>query len=97
MMQNGLPRRVELQQFERTTLVKMPNLVRCDLMPAAKATLREEEVDGRQRGPETASILRGDLNFGTEYLPIEAALRMRPQIQRCDQLSGSRVYCGKCL
>src|SRR5438874_12345703 len=97
MMQNGLPRRVELQQFERTTLVTMPNLVRCDLMPAAKATLREEEVDCRQHGPEPASILRGDLNFGTEYLPIEGALGIGAQIQGCGRLRGPRVHRGHSL
>src|SRR4029453_15395582 len=95
MTQNGLLLWAEFQQLQRPTLVEMPDLVRCDLVPAAEATLREEEVDRRQRSPGTAPIHRGDLNCGKEYLPIETALGMRPQIQRCDQLSGSRVHCGK--
>jgi len=50
--QNRLPRRAELQQLQRAALIEMPDLVRCDLMPAAEATLREEEVDRRQRSRE---------------------------------------------
>jgi hypothetical protein len=95
--QDRLGRRAEFQEFQWAALVEMPDLVRCDLMSAAKATLWEKEVDCGQRSTKTASIQRGDLNFGTEYLPIETALGMRPQIQRGDQLSGSWVHYTKRL
>jgi len=90
--QDGLTRRAELQQFQRATLVEMPDLIRCDLMPATESPLREEEVDRRQRSTRTASIHRVDLNYGPEYLAIETALGMRLQTQRCYQLSSSRVH-----
>jgi hypothetical protein len=90
--QDGLTRRAELQQFQRATLVEVPDLVRCDLMPPTEGPLWEEEVDRRQRGTGTASIHRVDLNYGPEYLAIKSALGVRLQIQRCYQLSGSRVH-----
>jgi hypothetical protein len=90
--QDGLTRRAELQQFQRATLVEVPDLVRCDLMPPTEGPLREEEVDRRQRGTGTASIHRVNLNYGPEYLAIKTALGVRLQIQRCYQLSGSRVH-----
>jgi hypothetical protein len=93
--QNSMLRWTQLQQLQRPAFIKMPDLVRCNLMPAAEATLREEEIDRRQRSTRTATILRADLNWGPEYLPIEAALGVRPQTQHCDQLSGSRVHLGK--
>jgi hypothetical protein len=89
---DGLTRRTELQQFQRATLVEMPDLVRCDLMPATEGPLREEEVDRRQRSTGTASVHRVDLNYGPEYLAIKTALGMRLQTQRCYQLSGSRMH-----
>ena len=70
----------------------MPDLVRCDLMPTTEGSLREEEVDRRQRSTGTAFIHRVDLNYGPEYLAIKTALGMRLQTQRCYQLSGSRVH-----
>ena len=82
--QNGLTRYAELQQLQRAPFVEMPDFVRCDLMPAAEATLRKEEINCRQRSTRTASIHRRDLNFGPEYFPIETALGMRPQTKHCD-------------
>ena len=70
----------------------MPDLVRCDLMPATEGSLREEEVNRRQCSTETASIHRVDLDYGPEYLAIKTALGVRLQTQRCYQLSGSRVH-----
>ena len=61
-------------------------------MPAAESTLREEVVDRRQAARGPRPIRRADLNSGPVYLSIETALGMRPQIQRCNQLSGSRVH-----
>jgi hypothetical protein len=66
-------------------------------MPAAEATLWEEEIDRRQRSTRTASIHWADLNWGPEYLSIETALGMRLQTQHCDQLSGSRVHHRKSI
>ena len=90
--QDGLTRRAELQQFQRATLVEVPHLVRCDLMPATEGPLREEEVDRRQRSTGTASVHGGDPNYGPENLAIKTALGVRLQTQRCYQLSGSRVH-----
>jgi hypothetical protein len=90
--QDGLSRRAELQQFQRATLVEVPDLVRCDLMPATEGPLREKEIDRRQGSTRTASIHRVDLDYGPEYLAIKTALGMRLQTQRCYQLSGSRVH-----
>src|SRR5262249_38792011 len=90
--QNGLIRFAELQQLQRPTLVQMPDLVRCDLMPATETTLREQKVDRRQRSTWTASIDGSYLHHRLKHLSIEAALRVRAQIQRCDQLGGSWVH-----
>jgi hypothetical protein len=89
--QYGLIGLAELQQLQRPTLVQMPHLVRRDLMPATKTTLREQKVDRRERSARTAAIHRSYLNSGPEYLSIKTALRVRTQIQSCDQLNGSRV------
>ena len=70
----------------------MPDLVRCDLMPPAEVTLREEEVDRRQCSTGAAPIHRSNLNCGPEYLAIKTALGMGPQIQCCDQFGSSRVH-----
>ena len=70
----------------------MPDFVGCDLMPAAEAPLREDEIDRRQRSTGTASVHRVNLNYGSEYLAIKTALGMRLQTQRRYQLSGSRVH-----
>ena len=90
--QDGLTQRAELQQFQRATLAEMPDLVRSDLMPATEGSLREEEVDRRQRSTGTASMHRVDLNYGPEYLAIKTALGVRLQTQLCYQLSGSRMH-----
>ena len=92
MAKDGLTRRAELQQFQRATLVEVPDLVRCDPMPATEGPLWEEEVNRRQRSTRTAAIHRVDLNYGPEYLAIETALGVRLQVQCCYQLSGSRVH-----
>ena len=92
MAKDGLTRRAELQQFQRATLVEVPDFVRCDLMPATEGPLWEEEVDRRQRSTGTASVHRVNLNYGSEYLAIKTALGMRLQTQRRYQLSGSRVH-----
>src|SRR5262249_30923996 len=95
MTQDGLTRCVELEQFQRAALVEMPDFVRGHLMPAAETSLCEDEIDRRQCSTGTALVHRGNLNCRPEYLPIETALGMRPQIQHCDQLSGPRVHRGK--
>ena len=92
MAKDGLTRRAELQQFQRATLVEVPDLIRCDPMPATKGPLRKEEVNRRQRSTGTAAIHRVDLNYGPEYLAIKTALGVRLQTERCYQLSGSRVH-----
>src|SRR4029078_5917957 len=45
MAEDGFPRGAELHEFQRATLVEVPDLIRCDLMPATEGPLRKEEVD----------------------------------------------------
>src|SRR5262249_35978095 len=81
-------------QLERITFVVVPDLVRCNAVPAAYLAGGKQEVDGREGGTVGSRIERLHARRGSVDLAVVASLRMRGQRERCDQIDGTGVHGG---
>src|SRR5262249_15008586 len=83
---------IEIEELERAAFVKMPHFIRRHLMPATDSVAGEQEVDRGEGSAILAIVERFDDGFRPIQLAIEAAFRMRLQLEKADQLIRTWVH-----